>query len=209
MGTPTHILWLDLETTGSDPGDANAAILEVGAVITAWEPQLTELARASMVLRPAGSMADHDRLWAAMPQVVRDMHTVNGLWEEATTSPDAWSLLDADTAIAGWVAAHAGEGQVALAGSGVGHLDLPFIKAYLPRLATRLLYWPLDIGGTRRMLDLAGRQDLVDLKTDVDAKPHRALADVELHVAEARRYLGLLATIPHAPAEPLPVGVPL
>ena len=196
--TPTHICWLDLETTGNDPHDAKAAILEVGAIITAWEPQLTELARASMVLRPLGSLADHDRLWAAMPQVVRDMHIANGLWAEATTDPDAWTLLDADTAITQWLAATAGEGLVALAGSGVGHLDLPFVKTFLPRLASRLTYWPLDIGGTRRMLDLAGRADLVDLDTDVHGKPHRALGDVELHVAEARRYLRLLGSVPAA-----------
>jgi oligoribonuclease (3'-5' exoribonuclease) len=197
--TPSHLLWLDLETTGTDPADGNAAILEVGAIITTWEPELPEVARASMIVRPPGSTGDHDRLWAAMPDVVRDMHTVNGLWEAATTDPDAWNLLDADTAIAGWVLQHAGGQAVALAGSGVGHLDLPFVKAWLPRLATRLLYWPLDIGGTRRMLDLAGRQDLVNLPRDVDGKPHRALADVELHVAEARGYLQMLRQIP-APA---------
>lgn len=196
--TPQHLLWVDLETSGNDPSDALAAILEVGAIVTSWEPELPELARASMILRPPGSLADHDRLWAGMPDVVREMHTRNGLWEASTTDPDAWSLTDADTAISGWVRTHAGEGLVALAGSGVGHLDMPFIKAYLPRLAGRLTYWPLDIGGTRRMLDLAGRSDLVDLAGDVHAKPHRALADAELHVAEARRYLRLLAQIPRA-----------
>ena len=194
--TPSHLLWLDLESTCSDPHEPIAAVLEVGAIITAWEPSLTELARASMVIRPPGIAGDHDRTWAAMLPVVRDMHEASGLWLEATTGDEAWNLVDADQAISGWVRQHCGDGPVALAGSGVGHLDFPFVKQFLPQLAMRLLYWPLDIGGFRRMLDLAGRADHVDIPGDVDAKPHRGLGDVEMHVAEARRYLALIAQLP-------------
>ncbi len=196
--TPTHLLWLDLETTTNDPADPVAAILEVGAIITTWEPALPELARASMVIRPPGLSGDHDRTWAQMLPVVRDMHEASGLWLEATTGEAAWNLADADAAISVWVQSKCGDRPVALAGSGVGHLDLPFIKAFLPKLALRLTYWPLDIGGIRRSLELAGRSDLVNLQRDVEAKLHRGLSDCELHVAEARRYLQLLAAVPAA-----------
>ncbi len=192
---PTHLLWLDLETTSSEPTDAHAAVLEVGAILTTWEPDLPVIARASMIVRPPGLSGDHDRTWAQMLPVVRDMHDASGLWLEATTGTDAWNPSDADSAIHDWVVQHTGGEPIPLAGSGVGHLDLPFVKAFMPRLASRLTYWPLDIGNVLRMLDLAGRSDLVNLATDVDAKPHRALPDVELHVAEARRYLRLLDAI--------------
>lgn len=194
---PNFVAWADLESTDNDPTAPHAAILEAAVVITDWTPELNVIASASMLIRPAGLQSDHDMMWNRMPPVVREMHTANGLWREATTSDDAWSMHEADAAIAAWVVEQTGGDPLPLAGSGVGHLDLPFVKAFMPKLATRLTYWPLDIGNVRRMLDLAGRADLVDLVTDVDAKPHRALGDVNLHIAEARRYLGLLAAIPH------------
>lgn len=192
---PTHCLWIDLEATTTDPTLPYAAILEVGAVITRWEPDLPEVARASMVLRPPGSLGDHDRMWAQMDEIVRKMHTDNGLWEEATVGPDAWALHEADDAIAGWIRQHAGETRLPVCGSGVGHFDLPYLKVFMPRVAVGLTYWPIDIGNLRRMVELAGRPELLDLPRDVDAKPHRGLADVLMHLDEARHYLRLLGSL--------------
>ena len=197
MSTPTAVMWCDIESTDSDPNTDHAAILEVAIILTDHTPELNPIATASLLVRPPGLQSDHDLMWSRMPQVVRDMHSTSGLWREATTSPEAWNLVDADRALRGWVAEQLGEdARVPLAGSGVGHLDRPWILRFMPQLATRLTYWHLDIGNVRRMLALAGRDDLVDLPTDVDAKPHRALGDVTMHVAEARRYLGLLGAIP-------------
>lgn len=202
MSTPQYALVLDLETTDSDPYSAHAAILEVGAILCRWEPTLPEVARASLLIRPPGAQPDHDLMWSRMLPVVKDMHVANGLWREATSSDQAWDLTRADTAIAAWVRDQVGDGLVPVTGSGVGHLDQPFIKAQMPRLAQRLTYWPLDIGNVRRLLELAGRGDLVDMAGDVDAKPHRALGDAELHLAETRRYLQLLQQIPGPDTEP-------
>jgi oligoribonuclease len=182
--SPDHVLWLDLETTDTDPFVEHAAILEIGAVITTHTPSLDVLAEASLLVRPPGTQHDHDQLWARMLPVVREMHTSNGLWQDATTDTDAWSITEADDALARWVTEETGSTRsVPLAGSGTGHMDLPWVKRFMPRLTTRLTYWPLDIGVQRRMLELAGRPDHVDLATDVDAKPHRGLGDVRLHVA--------------------------
>ena len=147
-----------------------------------------------MLIRPPGGPQDHQAAYSAMLPVVRDMHDTSGLWD-ACRGDEAWDLAQADTALARWVREHVGDGQVPLAGSGVGHLDLPFVKVKLPSLATRLTYWPVDFGNVRRSFELAGRADVVHLDVDVYAKPHRGLADVELHVVEARRYLGLLAGV--------------
>jgi len=192
---PAEVLVLDLETTDSDPYVDHAAILEIGAILCAWAPDLPEIARASLLVRPNGTDQDHTLMWQAMPPVVQQMHTTNGLWKEATTSDEAWGMGEADTALARWIAQHT-TGPVPLLGSGVGHLDQPFVKAFMPATATRLKYWPIDIGNIRRGLDLAGRSDLVDIVGDVDAKPHRGLGDAELHLEEARRYLRLLGRIP-------------
>lgn len=204
---PSHLLWLDLEATDTDPYAEHAAILEVGAIITDWSPELNEVGRASLLIRPPGTQQDHDLLWSRMDPFVQTMHRTSGLWQEATSSDQAWGLTEADRAIAQWVIETTGSGDpVPLAGSGVGHMDLPWVRAFLPQLAARLTYWPIDTGNVRRCLQLAGRDDLVDLVTDVDAKPHRGLGDVELHVAEGRRYLRLLGAIPQAdPAGSVPV----
>lgn len=199
MANPNHLLWLDLESTGSDPHDPYAAILEIGAILTTWDPELTEVARANLLVRPPGNVQDHEKMWQNMVPVVQQMHRDNGLWADATGSDQAWLIHDADRAISDWLSTHT-DGPVPVAGSGVGHLDLPYVKVHMPHLATRLTYWPLDIGNFRRTLELAGRGDQVDLLTDVDAKPHRALADVELHIAEARRYLAWLGQ--HQPVAP-------
>lgn len=192
---PTRVLVLDLETTDSDTRYEHAAILELGAIICEWNLDLTEVGRAEMLIRPNGTDQDHTLMWQAMPPVVQQMHTASGLWKEATTSDTAWGLAEADAAFANWLRERT-DGPVPVVGSGVGHLDLPFIKRFMPATATRLTYWPIDSGNVRRALELAGRSDLVDLVTDVDAKPHRALGDAELHLAELRRYLQLLSRIP-------------
>lgn len=192
---PTHVLILDLEGTALDPNAPEAAVLEIGAILCKWDPELPEVARASIVVRPPGLQADHDLMWSRMDPFVRDMHSRNGLWNEATTGENAWNLADADTAIARWLREHVDE-QVPLAGSGVSHYDAPWCRAFLPSLAARFTYWTQDVGNVRRLLQLADRHDLVDLVTDVESKPHRSLQDCELHLAEVRRYIQLLQSIP-------------
>jgi oligoribonuclease (3'-5' exoribonuclease) len=204
---PTHICWIDLETTDTDPRRPHAYILEVGVIVTRHEPELTEVGRARMVIKVPGSQPDHDLVYGRMDPFVQRMHTENGLWAEATVGGEGWDISDADRQLAGWVSntvrGDDGIMPCPIAGSGVAHLDRPFVIGHMPILSAQISYWLLDVGVQRRLLELAGRGDLVDMATDVDAKPHRALGDVELHVAEARRYLQLLGTIPvTAPAEP-------
>lgn len=211
MSNPTHICWVDLETTDTEPYSAHAAILEVGVIVTRHDPPLTEVGRASLLIRPPGLTSDMDLMWSRMAPVVQSMHQTSGLWEDATTSDEAWNLAEADTELANWlestVTGDGGHTPVPLAGSGVAHLDSGFIRAHMPVLQTRLTYWMLDVGVQRRMFALAGREDHVHLVEDVEAKPHRGLADVDLHVREARRYLQVLASsgvdAAAKPAEPV------
>jgi oligoribonuclease (3'-5' exoribonuclease) len=205
---PSHICWVDLETTDSDPYAEHAAVLEIGVVVTDWSPELRELGRASLLVRPPGLLSDHDAMWSRMNPKVQEMHHASGLWEAATTGDSAWSVSEADRAVTDWLAKLVLEGggafPVPIAGAGVGHLDQPWIKAHLPLLASKMTYWPLDISPLRRLLQVADRDDYVDMVGDVEAKPHRGLDDALLHVAEARRYLRMLGSLPPAPElEPL------
>lgn len=206
---PEHALVLDLETTDTDPYAGHATVLEIGAIVVRHTPELEVLGEASLLVRPPGLASDHDWIWSEMHPVVREMHSANGLWSEATTSEDAWALHDADAAVVNWIRELTGsDAQLPLLGSGVGHMDQPWVKACLPRLAAATTYWTLDVGVLRRTLELAGRDDLVDMVTDVDAKPHRGLDDARLHLTEMRRYVGLLGAIPRADVGVVPTGQP-
>lgn len=197
---PTALAFTDLETTHTDPYNENAAPLEIAIILTDSTPDLNVIAQANLLIRPPGAQPEHDLLWSRMDPFIRDMHSANGLWQLAT-GDDAWNVAEADVALANWIRGHVGDEQVPIAGSGVGHMDQPWVKEWFPSLAARLTYYPIDFGAQRRILQLAGRHDHVDIATDVDAKPHRALDDVTLHVAEARRYLRMLQTLPPAHSE--------
>ena len=197
---PPLLAFTDIEATGDDP--RTDPILEIAVVLVEWGPTLPEVERGSMVIRPPGSHADHDRLWARMIDPVRTMHRESGLWQ-AATADTAWNPGDADAALQKWIRKHT-DTLIPIAGAGVGHYDLPMLRQQMPRFHSLLTYWPWDVSDIRRGLQLAGRHDYVDLDTDVKAKPHRAAADVDLHLAEARRYLAVLQSLPAAPVRATP-----
>lgn len=201
--TTDYLLILDLESNGvNDERDMYAALLEVGFVLVdATTPDLVEKGRGDAVVRPYGDRAQLDRMWAVMPDVVQRMHSENGLWEEATTNADMTPhAAELDTQLRDWLNAAVGpDATVMLAGSGVGHFDDRWMRTWLPLLRARLVYANLDSSSIRRALKLAGREGLVRQAKDVEAKPHRALADAVLHTDELRYYLRLLQHIAPAP----------
>lgn len=174
-----NIAWIDLETTSSDEHDGS--LLEVGAIIT--DPHLRELTRVSTLVSPAPGHLD------TMPEVVRTMHTESGLLDdlEAAEPHERPHPTHVDSMTRNLLDTHAIRGQVILAGSGVGHFDSRWIRRHLPRSSSRLTYWALDVGVVRRFLERID-PDLVLHQYPVDGKPHRALADAELHLAEWRAY---------------------
>jgi len=194
------LLWCDLETTGLDPIGASAAILEVGLVLTDGPMlDIREGGEASLIIRPAGTQMDHDRMWAQLPEEVRNMHAATGLWQEATTGDTAWSIHDADEALARWLIEKQGVTEkLSLCGSGVERFDRPWLQQWMPRLFSMLTYYSVwDLGTHRRALQYTGRGDLVDLVANVDNKPHRALEDCHLHIAEAKKFAALYALLPY------------
>ena len=68
-----RIVWVDCEMTGLDLG--SDALVEVAAVVT--DAELNELDEGVTVV-----IRSPDAAFAAMPDVVREMHTASGLIEE-------------------------------------------------------------------------------------------------------------------------------
>ena len=173
-----HLLWLDLETTGSD--ETNDCIIEVGCILTTHD--LTEIAEFTSVVKPEplglGRMLQND--------IVRAMHEKNGLLTDVLATTDADKPHVVTRRLLDWLQSNgAAQGKTVLAGSGVGHFDIRFIRRYMPQLARFLRYWVIDIGSIRRAHDMwVG----TTISTANDGKTHRALDDVRCHLAEARAF---------------------
>ncbi|MGY6496732.1 MAG: hypothetical protein ACXIUP_00740 [Microcella sp.] len=84
------------------------------------------------------------------------------------------------------------DGRAILSGSGVGAFDLQFIRQQMPDLASRLEYFPHDVGQLRREWKRATGSDLVTVN---NAKPHRALVDIDLHLIETRAFRKVLTEV--------------
>lgn len=174
------LLWLDLETTGSD--EEKDSIIEVGCVLTT--PTLDVLCEHTTLVMP--SPLGLGRLM--LNPTVRSMHETNGLLD-ALLNEDVPPPHAATKFLLEWLDANgAKQGHTVLAGSGVGHFDRRFIKRYMPQLDRFLRYWCIDIGVIRRAHDMwVGTV----VSTANDGKTHRALDDARCHLAEAQAFRDL------------------
>lgn len=199
MPDPTHLLWLDLETTGTH--EAIDQVIEIAVILTDLE--LTEVTRNSNLVP-----YDYDgALRLAGNDYVRQMHQTSGLIDDLGRrsngfNPDSgvehevrWSMLrSAEKELrAQLVYAGAQPHCVMLAGSGVSHFDRRFLRTQLPDLERQLAYPSIDVGVARRMADMWGT--LSGVPDFNSGKTHRAMADVTCHLDEARWWRDLLGEV--------------
>lgn len=188
-------LWLDLETTGND---ANVdCILEVGWFFT--DDKLRQLPEVghSVCVWPARN--DWESL---MIPVVYDMHQKSGLLDlinrgmvGETELRLYWEvekhLLDDIKRIKA-----SGRDEVVLAGSGVSHIDMPFLKRWMSLVPKELAYFMIDIGQVRRFLrDVVQLELTAEEQTEFDTfrqGAHRGLADALAHWQEAQFWARIL-----------------
>lgn len=176
-----HLLWIDLETTGSDP--EKDCIIEVGLILTT--SLLEEQWATSYVIKPQelglGRMM--------LNPIVRGMHEANGLLAEVLDPEGpSWRVHDAASHILrNLIERGAKEGKVVLAGSGVGHFDRAFIRRYMPQLDRYMRYWCIDVGVIRRAYEMWSG-DTGPLVRFNEGKTHRALDDIRCHLNEARAF---------------------
>lgn len=182
-GRSKALLWVDLETTGSDK-EADE-IIEIGAIVTDFD--YVEAGRYHAVCLPS----DVGLARLRNNPVVLKMHTANGLLADLEAGRGV-SLEAAEDDMVLWLRDYS-DHQLMLAGSGVGHFDRGFITRDMPALSAKLSYPNLDIGVVRRFLALAG---VLPAKSDKTGKKnHRAFDDIALHLAEARQYRALVRSV--------------
>jgi oligoribonuclease len=174
------LLFIDLETTGSNVEHDN--IIEIGAILTTTNLDLID--DFTTVVDPSdealGRMMRND--------IVREMHTVNGLLDVVLKGVGTKPHQAAADMLNFLRRNDAPEGRTVLAGSGVGHFDRRFIDAYMPPVAHYLRYWCIDVGVIRRAHEMWTGSTLTSVN---DTKTHRALDDARLHLEEARAFRDL------------------
>jgi oligoribonuclease len=147
---PTWLVWLDLETTGTD--EQQDPIMELGYVIT--DEALTERAWANLVISDPAT----ETRFAQANAVVQEMHTSNGLIDDIRSGRGS-VLPDAEGFVIDELQGIGKKHDFVLAGSGVSHFDRRFLEAQMPHLMKWLRYYSIDVGVLRRSLELIGRTD--------------------------------------------------
>ena len=190
------LVFVDLETTGLDPH--KHAVLEVAALIT--DDKLEEIARfQSVVGRPVDASGAPVAFHTA-DEFVRNMHTVNGLWDDIRQAFSAAKYADldeVDRSLAALIRLHAvrvvtdekGRKSVErpqLAGSTIS-FDRAFMKVHLPRAEAELHYRNLDVSSLN---ELARRfmPDVYKARPNNPNVAHRALEDALESLRVARYY---------------------
>ena len=169
-----RIVWVDCEMTGLDL--ASDALVEVACVVT--DAELRELdAGVTVVIRPP------DAPFAAMPDIVREMHTASKLIEEI---PNGTTLEAAERIVLDYVRSHVAEPRKApLAGSSV-YVDRGFLARDMPELDAYLHYRLIDVSSIKELV--RRWYPRVYFNSPPKRGNHRALADARESIAELRYY---------------------
>lgn len=176
-----NFAWIDLETTGFTDLDTDGVnrhkILEVGIALS--DKNFEIYATKSIVIH-------HERadLDAVMDDVVRNMHTANGLLDDVEKS--TVSEADAKEIIFDFLSEHICKGNAPLSGNTI-FLDRAYLEARMPKVSRFLHYRNFDVSALKIFFANAA-PELEYQKCSA----HRALDDVRLSVAEAKHYMVLV-----------------
>lgn len=170
-----RIVWIDLEMTGLDPH--RHVIVEVAALITDAELNILDGAIDLVVHATPEQLAEMD-------QVVRKMHSDNGLVTAIEAS--TLSITDAQDAVLALIERHCDPAHPApLAGNSIA-TDRAFIRAHMPRVDQALHYRMIDVSTvkelTRRWFPRAYQNQ------PPKGMAHRALADIVESIQELDYY---------------------
>lgn len=174
----------DIETTGLDVD--NDVVLEVATILV--DMDLNEISRFQAVLRASDEALGRLRL----NEYVLRMHQKSGLLADAMLSDQSLSEVESEWERFLYTKTVMLDSKIALAGSGVGHFDMQWIRKHFPDVSHRFVYYPYDIGDFRRITTWwNGGQSVIPPVEEsfVDGiKVHRAMADAQAHYEEFKRY---------------------
>ena len=182
-----HLIWIDLEMTGLDPG--SDSVIEIATVIT--DRDLAVLAEG-----PVLAIHHPSARLEAMDDWNRHQHRKTGLWERVLESAIDHAAAEAATLdfLARWVPA----GKSPMCGNSICQ-DRRFLYRQMPRLERHFHYRNLDVSTLK---ELARRWAPDVLKGVTKASAHTALSDIHDSIGELRHYRVHMAAFAHAAGSP-------
>jgi oligoribonuclease len=173
MRDPNHLVWVDMEMTGLDPG--RDRVIEIASIVT--DSELNTLAEG-----PVLAIHQPDDVLAAMDEWNTTQHTGSGLVDRVRASriDEAAAAEETLDFLSQWVP----EGASPMCGNSICQ-DRRFMARYMPALEAFFHYRNLDVS-TLKILVQRWRPDLA---SGVNKKSsHLALDDIRDSIAELRYY---------------------
>jgi oligoribonuclease len=166
---------MDLEMTGLDPGVH--VIVEIASLVTDDDLNIVAEGPDLVIHQPPEA-------FAAMAEVVRQMHTSSGLLQEIERS--TLSLGVAGALTLDFLKAHIPQARtVPLAGNSIG-TDRRFLATFLPEVEEWLHYRSVDVSTIKELAKRWYPKSIGGAPAKVGH--HRALDDIRESVAELRYY---------------------
>ncbi|HIP99161.1 TPA: oligoribonuclease [Candidatus Bipolaricaulota bacterium] len=169
----SHLVWIDLETTGLDP--QVHAILEIATLIT--DKDLNVIAQG-----PALVIHQPEEILAAMDPWARKQHESSGLLAEVRSSRASLAQAEAETLA--FLSAHVPPRACPLCGSSIC-LDRRFLLRHMPQVSAHLSYRLVDVSSIKELVARWYPEKLIRRRRP---SPHRALPDILGSLAELRYY---------------------
>lgn len=170
---PTHLIWLDLEMTGLNPG--KDVIIEIASLVT--DGQLNILAEGPML-----AVHQPDAVLEAMDEWCVKTHGASGLTDRVRASTVDIEQAEQKTLefLAGWTV----RGASPLCGNSIGH-DRRFVRREMPAFEAWLHYRSIDVSSIK---ELVKRWYPAALHAPAKKGHHLALDDIRESVEELRWY---------------------
>lgn len=183
-GKPAFLFWVDLETTGLDPREDK--ILEIAWTLTRFEFPYDEVDKGYALVKQRVDPLEF------MDDVVREMHTKNGLLKDLESFPvrggaSAWCdvVLDLMRISDGWPTSKEDKDRrVVIAGS-TAKFDLDFLKHDACEFTDRLSHRVFDASNMYLVCRSLGMPKIPKPPED-DACSHRARYDVDRSIETMR-----------------------
>jgi oligoribonuclease len=170
----THLLLVDIETTGLDAREES--ILEVGFMVTTLD--FKPVAIFSRIIA-------QDVDWSSCNKLVRDMHEKSGL-RKLLDDGAGDELEDVESELIDWYDDLFGDEKVPLVGSSV-HFDRGFFAEHFVDFIDRVSYRNIDWSTVKELCRRYNPE--VYTKLPDKKERHRAIADIEDTIGEAAFYV--------------------
>ena len=171
--SPSHLVWMDLETTGID--DRSCSIIEIATIITDKELHTVEEGPSLVIHQP-------ETVLRSMEPWCVDQHGSSGLTEACRKSTVTPTEAEAETLA--FVRKHCLRNKAPLCGNSIG-FDRRFIMHHMPKLNNYLDFRNVDVSSVKELVQrwYPGVAEQV-----VKKSTHRSLDDIRESIDEMRFY---------------------